>query len=72
MLLLSPYCIGFRLLKPGDEVEEPSELLWSGGDISKTRALRPRIFWIGLIGSSVLTILPAILVPAAWAIFGFH
>jgi hypothetical protein len=48
------------------------ELLWSGGDTSKTEHMRGRVFKIGLAFSVGLTLLPAILVPLAWVIFGFR
>jgi hypothetical protein len=86
--------IGTRLVKPGEDVEEPigmliavaayavaanlcytlswiTELVWSRGDTSRTESRRPKIFRAGLIFSAALTLLPAILVPAAWLIFGF-
>ena len=86
--------VGSRLVKPGEDVEEPlgimvgviayavaanlcyslgwiTELVWSGGDTSRTEAMRPKVFWLGTIFSAVLTILPAILVPVAWAVWGF-
>jgi hypothetical protein len=49
-----------------------SELLWSGGDTSRTEHLRPRVFKVGLWFSVGLTLLPALLVPLAWAVFGFQ
>jgi len=49
-----------------------SELLWSGGDTSRTEQVRPRVFTIGLLFSVGLTLLPAVLIPLAWAIFGFQ
>jgi hypothetical protein len=49
-----------------------TEILWSGGDTSRTEAIRPRVFRLGLILSVVLTLLPGVLVPIAWAIWGFH
>jgi hypothetical protein len=48
-----------------------SELLWSGGDTTRTEAMRRKVFWVGVIFSAVLTLLPAALIPAAWMIFGF-
>ena len=86
--------VGGRLVKPGEDVEEPlgmilgivayavaanlcyslgwiTELLWSGGDTSRTEPLRPKIFRLGLIASIALTLLPGILIPLAWAIWGF-
>ena len=49
-----------------------TEILWSGSDTSRTEALRARIFRLGLVLSIVLTLLPALLIPLAWAIWGFH
>src|SRR4051812_24880410 len=86
--------IGTRLVKPGEDVEEPigilmavaayavaanlcytlswiTELIWSRGDTSRTESTRPKLFRAGLIFSAALTLLPAILIPAAWLIFGF-
>ena len=48
-----------------------SELLWSGGDTSRTEPMRRTVFWAGVIVSALLTVSPAVLVPAAWALFGF-
>jgi len=48
-----------------------TELLWSWGDTSSTEALRPKIFRLGIIVSIVVTLLPCILLPLAWAIWGF-
>ena len=45
-----------------------SELLWSGGDTSRSEPLRPRVFWFGLIGSVLLTLAPAVLV-LIWSVF---
>jgi hypothetical protein len=49
-----------------------TEILWSGGDSARTEAIRPKVFRLGVIFSIVLTLLPGILVPIAWAIWGFH
>ena|ERR1700710_1464142 len=43
-----------------------SELLWSGGDAARTAPLRRRVFRLGLIGSVVLTLLPAGLMALVW------
>ncbi|HEY5067310.1 MAG TPA: hypothetical protein VIJ04_21110 [Xanthobacteraceae bacterium] len=48
-----------------------SELLWSGGDTTRTEPFRKRVFRIGLIASFVITLLPAVLIPTFWLIFGF-
>jgi hypothetical protein len=49
-----------------------SELLWSGGDTARSESLRPRVFWLGLIGSVLLTLAPAVLVPLLWMVFHVH
>jgi len=49
-----------------------SELLWSWGDTARTEPMRPRVFRIGLAFSVALTLLPAVLIPLAWIIFGFR
>jgi hypothetical protein len=49
-----------------------SELLWSGGDTSRTQPFRKRVFLLGLIMSCVLTLLPAVLIPVLWWTSGFH
>jgi hypothetical protein len=49
-----------------------SELLWSGGDTSRTQPFRKRVFFLGLVVSCVLMLLPAVLIPALWLMFGFH
>jgi hypothetical protein len=46
-----------------------TELLWSGGDTSKTAARRPLIFRLGLIASTVLTLAPGLLMLLFWAAF---
>lgn len=43
-----------------------SELLWSGGDSSTTRPRRSTLFRLGLAGSIVLTLLPALVSVLAW------
>ena len=50
-----------------------TELLWSRGDssLAEAEAIRPTIYRRGLMFSLVLTLSPAILVPLAWAVFGF-
>jgi hypothetical protein len=47
-----------------------TEILWSGGDTSRTQVLRSKVFRKGLIFSIIITFLPAVLIPAAWVIFG--
>jgi hypothetical protein len=49
-----------------------TELLWSWGDTERTESLRRRIFWLGVVCSVGLTLLPAVLIPLAWIIFGFQ
>ncbi len=49
-----------------------SELLWSGGDTARTESVRSRVFLIGLIASCTITLLPAVLIPSLWLIFGFQ
>ena len=49
-----------------------TELLWSGGDTVRTEAHRSKVFRLGMIVSAVLTLLPAVLIPPAWAILGFQ
>jgi hypothetical protein len=45
-----------------------SELLWSGGDTSRTAPMRRTVFWAAAIFSAFVTVSPAVLVPAAWAL----
>ncbi|HEX3944798.1 MAG TPA: hypothetical protein VHW69_11995 [Rhizomicrobium sp.] len=49
-----------------------SEILWLSGETSKTEFLRSRIYRTGLGFSVILTLLPAVLVPLTWMIFGFQ
>jgi hypothetical protein len=42
-----------------------SELLWSGGDTSRTEPMRRTVFWAGVIVSALLTVSPAVLLPVA-------
>jgi hypothetical protein len=49
-----------------------TELLWSGGDTSRTSAQRPSIFRKGIIFSIAVTLAPAMIVPLLWWIFGFQ
>ncbi len=49
-----------------------SELLWSGGDTSRTQPFRKKVFLLGLTVSCVLTLLPAVLIPALWWMLGLH
>lgn len=59
--VIADYCLGWV-----------TELLWSGGDTSRTAPLRKRVFRVGIWFSVGVTLLPAVLVPVMWAIFGFH
>jgi hypothetical protein len=45
-----------------------TELIWFRGDSALSEKMRPKVFRAGLILSSVLTLLPAVLVPVLWAI----
>ena len=47
-----------------------TELMWSGGDTSRTERVRPRIFRRGLIFSIVIEATPGVLIPLMWMIFG--
>jgi hypothetical protein len=69
VILLSGICYGImaNLLYTLSWI---TEILWSGGDTSRTQALRAKIFRRGVIFSAAVTFLPAILIPAAWIIFG--
>jgi hypothetical protein len=49
-----------------------TEILWNGGDPTRTEAVRPKVFRLGMIFSVVLTLLPGVLVPIAWAVWGFR
>lgn len=49
-----------------------SELLWSGGDTSRTESLRRRVFLIGLIASCAITLSPVVLIPSLWLIFALQ
>ncbi len=46
-----------------------TEIQWNGGDSSQTRALRPKVFRLGLIFSLILTLSPAVIVPLLWLVF---
>lgn len=48
-----------------------TELVWTRGDARLAETIRPTIYRRGLIFSLVLTLSPAVLVPLAWAVFGF-
>jgi hypothetical protein len=48
-----------------------TELLWSWGDTQRTELLRRRVFWLGVAFSVGLTLLPGVLVPLIWIVFGF-
>jgi hypothetical protein len=49
-----------------------SELLWGGGDTSRTEPFRRRVFIIGLVASSVITLFPSVLISALWLALGFQ
>jgi len=50
-----------------------TEILWLGTGPDDTKKIRrTRIFWAGVVLSACLTLLPAILLPVLWAIFGFQ
>ncbi len=54
------YCLGWI-----------TELLWSGGDTTHTAQRRGRVLRAGIWFSVALTLLPGILIPTIWAVFGF-
>lgn len=45
-----------------------TELMWSGGDPTRTQAFRSKIFYFGLFISVGITLVPAFLVPVLWVI----
>ena len=49
-----------------------SELLWSGGDTTRTADVRPRVFRMGLMFSAGITLLPAVLAPAIWVLWSYR
>jgi hypothetical protein len=49
-----------------------TELMWSGGDTSRTESMRSRIYRRGLTLSTLVAATPGVLVPLLWSIFGFH
>jgi hypothetical protein len=49
-----------------------TELLWSAGDTARTAPLRRRVFRLGLIGSTALTLLPAGLAGLIWLAAHIH
>ena len=49
-----------------------TELLWSWGNTERTEPMRARIFWMGVAFSVALTLLPALLIPLIWIVFGFQ
>ena len=48
-----------------------TELLWSWGNTASTEGLRAKVFLVGLVFSVLLTLLPALLVPLIWTVWGF-
>ena len=50
-----------------------TELLWFGaGKPEAKEGRRTIVFWAGMILSGGLTLLPAVLLPILWAVFGFQ
>ena len=49
-----------------------TELIWAWGDTSKTADNRRRVFRLGLAFAVAVTLLPGVLVPLSWAVFGFY
>jgi hypothetical protein len=50
-----------------------TEVLWFGTSNPEVNARRRlKLFWAGMILSAGLTLLPAILLPILWAVFGFQ
>jgi hypothetical protein len=49
-----------------------TELMWSGGDTSRTERVRPRTFKRGLIFTILIAGSPGVLIPLMWMIFGFR
>jgi hypothetical protein len=49
-----------------------TELLWAWGNTARTEEIRPRVFRVGLIFSTGLTLLPALAVSMIWAAHGFR
>lgn len=49
-----------------------SELLWSGGDTSRTASLRRRVFLLGLIASCAITLLPVVVIGSLWLVFSIQ
>ena len=45
-----------------------SEVLWSGGDTSRTAPYRSRVFWLALVFSMILTFSPPIVLPVLKAL----
>ena len=48
-----------------------TETIWSGGDTTRTQAMRPKVFWLGIIFSICVTFLPAIFAFLLWVVRGF-
>lgn len=46
--------------------------LLSGYPVEAKERYRARLFWAGIIISACLTLVPAIILPVLWAIFGFQ
>lgn len=48
-----------------------TELMWSGGDTSRTEDIRPVVYRRGVVLSAAIAAAPGILIPLVWMIFGF-
>ena len=49
-----------------------TELLWSGGETTRTEAFRPTIYGRGPRLSMAVAAAPGVLVPLMWLVVGFH
>jgi hypothetical protein len=49
-----------------------TDLLWSWSDTERTERRRPLIFWMGVTFSIAVTLLPAVIIPLLWVVFGFR
>jgi len=49
-----------------------TELMWSGGDTSRTADIRQKVYRRGLVFSVLVAAAPGALVPVMWIVFGFH
>lgn len=48
-----------------------TEIYWTRGDPTHSAALRPKLFWAGVIFSVLLTFAPALLITLIWFVRGF-